>query len=104
MLLIDKILADLGGDPASCKQIRPFDLRNLGYILTSRKIPVGSSTGKQQKFVIYEVVDEDTKRAVSFCYLFSKTTQMGIILKNTYDSFLCAEEADADNKKPQAAA
>ena len=102
MLLIDKILSEIG-DAATCKQIRPFDLRNLGYILTSRKIRVGSSTGKQQKFVIYEVVDEDTKRAMSFCYLFSKSTQMGIILPNSYDSFLSADEADADSKKPQAA-
>jgi len=101
MLLIDKILSQIG-DPATCKQIRPFDLRNLGYILTSRKIPVGSSAGKQQKFVIYEVVDEDTKRAVSFCYLFSKLTQMGIILPDTYDNFMSADETDSTKQKPRA--
>ncbi|NBQ69805.1 MAG: hypothetical protein EBU46_13680 [Nitrosomonadaceae bacterium] len=97
MLLIDKILADLG-DVAACKQIRPFDLRQLGYVLSDRKIVVGSSTTNRASHLIYEVLDSDTKRAASFCFLYSKSVQMGIVLKNPYDHYIHCNHADQDYK------
>lgn len=95
MLIIDRILSDLG-DISTCKQVRPFDLRELGYVLSERKIVVGSSTGHKASHLIYEVLDADTKRAASFCFLYSKSVQMGIVLKNSFDHYIRGNHADED--------
>lgn len=95
MLLIDKILTDLG-DVAACKQVRPFDLKELGYILSDRKIVVGSSTTNRASHLIYEVLDRDSKQAASFCFLYSKAVQMGIVLKNPYDHYINAHHVDEE--------
>lgn len=95
MLIIDRILSDLG-DISTCKQVRPFDLRELGYVLSDRKIVVGSSTDHQASHLIYEVLDQDTKRAASFCFLYSKSVQMGIVLKQSYDHYIQCNHTGAD--------
>ena len=88
MLLIDRVVKDLDA-VATRKQIRPFDLRHLGYLLSPRKIAVGvSPTSPRASFYIYEVLDGDTKKAVTFSYLYCKSKQLGIVLNNTFDHYI----------------
>lgn len=86
MLLLDKILEDIG-DPAQCKQLRPFDLKFLGYYMSDRKIPIGNQN-KRAKFNIFEMKDMDNRRSASFCYLYGSLQQKGIVLPHSFDHYV----------------
>jgi hypothetical protein len=82
--LINLILADLS--PTRQKQLRPFDLRGWGYILdASRKKFVRSS------YDLWPVLEEDTRREVSFSFLLDRTDNMGVILPHPYCHFVGGE-------------
>lgn len=96
MLLIDTILQEIG-DPANLKQIRAFDIKELGYAFSSRKIAVGKE-GKAS-FQIYEILDEESKKAASFCYLYNNRKKSGIILSMPYDHYIQVKKAECRMKK-----
>lgn len=88
MLLINTILADVK-DIDSCKHIRAFDLKELGYLFSKKKIRLPNTS-----YEVREVLDETTNRPVSFAFLFSRELLSGIILPKEFHrySIIAAEE------------
>ena len=97
MLLLDTILQDIG-DPSKCKQIRPVELKYLGYEVTQRKTPVGHSVNGKPLFFIHEILDAETKKEASFCFLYCSNKQLGVVLPNCYDRYLRARHAEEEFK------
>ncbi len=81
-LLIDNLAADF--DVKKAKQIRPFDLRDLGYIISvSRKVII-----KGTPYELRIILDADTKREVGFCMLLSTKTNNGIIMPHPFSYYI----------------
>ena len=59
------------------KKITVTALKNLGYRLSGKQIPVGN---KPHEYGILELWNEDNKKEVSFCILFSTKSVSAIIL------------------------
>lgn len=68
------------------KLIRPFDLRELGYRLAGRRerLLFGLS--------LMQVVEADTGKPASFCYLHSELHGRGFVITRSYDSVMQACE------------
>ena len=81
MRLIDQILLDVG-DIKTCRQIRPFDLKELGYRFSKKKIHI-----KDTAYAICEILDEDKNKPVTFCLLLSKHSMMGIVLAFPFSKY-----------------
>ena len=81
MQLINAILADVK-DIDTCKQIRAFDLKELGYVISKKKLRI-TNTG----YEVREILDEDTMRPVSFAFLFSRKQLTGVILPKEYHRY-----------------
>ena len=69
------------------KLIRPFDLRELGYRLAGRRerLLFGLS--------LMQVVDADTGKPASFCYLHSEFHGRGHVITRSFDSVMQACES-----------
>jgi hypothetical protein len=85
MLILDLLSRD-AYPLAKNKLIPPWDLKDLGYVFSGRSIPIGLD--KNTKHTIMEVVEEDTKKVVSFCFLLNKTTQRGVVLAHSFEDYL----------------
>jgi hypothetical protein len=83
---IDKILTDIG-DLNKAKQIRPFDLRQLGYVLPMDAKIIIKGTG----YEIRMVLDEDTRKEAGFCYLLATRPNTGIVLPYPYSRYVDAK-------------
>ena len=79
--LIEKVNATINaGKPF--KQIRPFDLRYLGYVLDlTYKATVGP------KHELRMVLDQDTKEEVGFALLLNTVSNFGIVLSQSYSHY-----------------
>lgn len=73
MNLIEQILADVGNIDNS-KPKRPVDIKYLGYEF-AHKVSI-RDTG----YILYELLDEDTHRPASFCFLVAKRPNVGIVI------------------------
>lgn len=83
-MLVKKISDDIG-EVKECKKITPIQLKQLGYLMTERCIPIGREPAK---YNIYEIIDETTKKSVSFCYLYSEVEGVGVILPDTFERYV----------------
>lgn len=92
MLLINTILADVK-DIDSCKQIRAFDLKELGYIISKKKIHLCKTD-----YEVREILDGDTQRPASFSFLFSRSLLTGIILPKEYHRYLIVAGEELNSK------
>lgn len=63
------------------KYIEVRTLAKLGYKLSGKQIPLGE---KPHKYGILEVRNEDNKKEISFCLLFSTRSMHGVILPHPY--------------------
>jgi len=68
------------------KKITVFELNNLGYRLGERRMKMGS--GNPAKYLILEIWNEDNKKDLSFCFLYSVKEQAGVILPHTYTWYI----------------
>lgn len=86
-MVIDKQLADQGIELDKLKRITIGQLRELGYALSSRQLPLGN---RPYRYGIMEVIHEDRKiqDVVTFAYLYSTLDQTGIILPYGYDYYI----------------
>jgi hypothetical protein len=96
--LLDSVIADVG-DPPRGPLIRPFEIKSLGYMFSKNKI---SLRDKDMNYLLCEIVDADTKRPVSFSFLLSKRSMMGLVLPFPYEKYLDIkkEERRANRKGP----
>ena len=65
-----------------CKYIRPFDVKQFGYVFSKEKIRLN-----QTAYEIREVLHADSQRPASFCLLLSRQTLHGVALKHNYDHY-----------------
>lgn len=90
MSLVKKISADVNGGK-ECKKITPLQLKQLGYLITERELAIGKEPAQ---YYIYEVIDEDKPlKTISFCYLYSETDGVGIILPDTFERYVLKVKA-----------
>ncbi len=66
------------------KKITVKELVALGYVLSNRRIALGS---KPYRFAIMEVLNSDKKGLVTFSYLYSTLDSDGVILPYGYDYY-----------------
>jgi hypothetical protein len=64
------------------KQLRAFDLRQLGYVLDARNKVAGTN------YEIWMVLDEDTMREVDFCFIAFKGKVTGVCLPHSYSYYV----------------
>ena len=70
------------------RKITIEELNDLGFELTGRQMPVGS---RPYKYGLLEIHQENDKEPAGFCYLYSLTSQTGIIRPDTFNHYLTAE-------------
>lgn len=78
------------------RKISVKTVKELGYKLTDRQIPLGE---KPYKYGVLELLNEDpkaTKIEVGFCLLYSVQEKLGIILPNPYSYYLASPSACLD--------
>ncbi len=80
--LISRILEDVV-DKNLSKQIRPFDLKHLGYLFSKRRIKIYNTN-----YDICQIIHEDKKTPASFCFLLAKNTLTGIVLPTPFEEYL----------------
>ena len=90
--LLNSIVAELERLP-NCKQIRPFDLQELGYQFAKQRLVVADTA-----YEIHEILDADTKRRASFCFLLSKKLLLGVVLGKRYEHY--ERIASEDSARP----
>lgn len=92
-MLKEQLIIDIGdiGDIKVLRKITIKELVNLGYKLTGKYLSVFETSNSSEAFTIQEVMDADSKKAASFCYLFSSNKKTGAILKYEYDYYLNME-------------
>lgn len=66
------------------RRIKVDKLKKLGYQLGDKQIPLGK---KPHRYGILEVLNEDNKREVGFCYLFLTREMAGIILPQPFEFY-----------------
>lgn len=79
--MLDAIVAEV--DVKSLKPIRPFDLKNLGYLF--------HDTPKvffKKPCELRMVLDEDTKREVDFSFLLNTESNKGLVVPNSFTHFM----------------
>lgn len=85
IMLLEKIIKEV--DLSRQRKLESRELRSLGYIISTRKLTLGKP-GEDTGIFIAEVLDEDTKKPTSFCYLYSVHKRTGIILAKKYDYYI----------------
>jgi hypothetical protein len=86
-MLLERILKDIG-DIKTCRKITVVQLHELGYIVSTRRMVIANPKEEHPVFYVAEILDEDTKTATSFCYLYSINKRTGVILKHKYDYYV----------------
>ena len=71
------------GDIHAHRAIRAFDIKELGYRFSKRKIHL-----KASNYIVYELLNEDGYDILDFCFLFSKKKQLGIVVSFPFDKYL----------------
>ena len=66
------------------KTIRPFDLRNLGYVFNDTP----RITDSKCDFELRQVLDQDTQREASFAYFLCISRNEGSILPHSFTHYL----------------
>lgn len=88
MNYIEKLGQDTG-DINTYRAIGRAQLEGLGYKFSKNFINVfAAKNQKRPKFVIYEIHDEDTKKPVSFSYLYYTERQSGLVLKKPFKHYI----------------
>ena len=77
----DAILIDANAE--NMKPIRPFDLRQLGYIFNDTPKTTFTGTGYELRMVL----DEDTKREVDFSFLLAIRSNVGLVLPHPFTHY-----------------
>ena len=75
--------ANSGG--SSYKRISIEMLTDLGYHLTGRQFNIGT---KGDNYLVLELKNEDNKKEVTFCYLYSREEGLGVILPDTFSFYM----------------
>jgi hypothetical protein len=80
--ILDSILT--GVDVNALKVVRPVDLKYLGYVFDKTNAPAVTGTGYQ----LWRILDEDTKREATFCFLLAKKPNVGVVLPHSFTHYL----------------
>lgn len=81
-------LADIIGKDGASKSVHPVPsdtILGLGYKFSDRNLTANNGDNKT---IIHEVVDADTKRCASFSFLYSSKDKKGIVLPRTFEHYL----------------
>jgi len=80
--ILDSILT--GVDVNALKVVRPVDLKYLGYVFdNTHALPV-KGTGYQ----LWRILDEDTKREATFCFLLARKPNVGVVLAHAFSHYV----------------
>lgn len=74
----------VSGGP-SYKRISINMLNQFGYQLTGRQFNMGNNSSN---YLVLELRNEDNKKEVGFCYLFSQEDGTGVILPDTFSFYM----------------
>jgi hypothetical protein len=80
--ILDTILT--GVDVNALKVVRPVDLKYLGYVFDKTNAPAVTGTGYQ----LWRILDEDTKREATFCFLLAKKPNVGVVLPHSFTEYM----------------
>ena len=83
---VARILTDLDMDAS--KPVRPVDLKYLGYVFDKTNAPAVTGTGYQP----WRILDEDTKREATFCFLLAKQPNVGVVLAHPFSHYAVVNE------------
>lgn len=84
---IEKLWADIG-NISGYKAIGRAQIEAFGYKFSKTFINVfRDKKDKVPAFVIYEILDEDTNKPVSFSYLLYTERKSGLVLKNPFQHY-----------------
>ena len=86
---VDQLIDDIG-DINTYKSIPRSELENLGYVFSQTFIKVKTAKDKNKQvpdFIVYEVVDADTKKPASFSYLYYSSRKTGLVLKHPFSKY-----------------
>jgi hypothetical protein len=83
---VARILTDL--DMNASKPLRPVDLKYLGYVFDKTNAPAVTGTGYQ----LWRILDEDTKREASFCFVLAKKPNVGVVLPHPFSRYAVVNE------------
>jgi len=77
-----------GVDVDALKLVRPVDLKYLGYVFDKTNAPAIKGTGYQ----LWRVLDADTKREASFCFLLAKRPNVGVVLPLPFSHYALVKD------------
>ena len=97
MNLLETVIADVG-DPPRGPLVRPFDIKNLGYQFSKNRINLRD---KDMNYILCELLDSDSHRPATFCFLLSKRTMMGLVLPFSYDKYMDVRREDRKTARKQ---
>ncbi len=83
---VARILTDLDMDAS--KPVRPVDLKYLGYVFDKTNAPAVTGTGYQ----LWRILDEDTRREASFCFILAKKPNVGVVLPHPFSRYAVVNE------------
>jgi hypothetical protein len=84
--ITDRILLDIDMD--AIRPMRPVDLKYLGYVFDKTNAPAVTGTGYQ----LWRILDEDTKREATFCFLLAKQPNVGVVLPHPFSRYAVVNE------------
>ena len=91
MKLIDQLKADVG-DFSKSRPIRAVDMKYFGFTFAAR---VGI---KDTGYLLYELLDEDSSRPATFCFLVAKRTNIGVVVPFPFKKYI-QERAEPQKQK-----
>ncbi len=84
--ITDRILLDIDMD--AIRPMRPVDLKYLGYVFDKTNAPAVTGTGYQ----LWRILNEDTKREATFCFLLAKQPNVGVVLAHPFSHYAVVNE------------
>jgi len=84
--ITDRILLDIDMD--AIRPMRPVDLKYLGYVFDKTNAPAVTGTGYQ----LWRILDEDTRREASFCFILAKKPNVGVVLPHPFSRYAVVNE------------
>lgn len=88
MTFVEQLIQDIG-DITKYKAVDKDKLKALGYDISKNYIKVWTEKkNKTPNFIIHEVLDEDTNKPASFCYLYSIPKKSGLVIILPFQTYL----------------
>lgn len=87
MTLIESITVVVG-EQEKYQKVTPAQINELGYAVSNCKVIMSKRGQIQPSLVLHKLTDQDdNRRELDFCYLYSLKSKTGIIIGQKYEHF-----------------